>query len=133
MKIAVASGDKKTVSEHFGGAPYFVVVEVEGEKIINRETRNKLGHKELAEEEAHPQTGQEGGHGFTPTASKRHKDIAETVKDCKVIIAGRMGLGAYEDLRDSGLEVITTDVKEIDQVVSLYVKDKLSHMAERLH
>ena len=44
-----------------------------------------------------------------------------------------MGLGAYEDLRDMGLEVITTDTENIDKAVSLYGKGELSHMSERLH
>ncbi len=34
MKIAVASDDKVNVSEHLGSAPYYVVLEVEGENII---------------------------------------------------------------------------------------------------
>lgn len=133
MKIAIASDDKKTVSEHFGGASHFVVVEVDEGKIGNEEVREKPGHKDLAGGEEHPQTGKEGGHGFTADASQRHKKMAEIIKDCKVIIAGRMGLGAYEDLRDLGLEVITTDIKEINEVVSLYAKGELSHMSERLH
>ena len=133
MKIAIASNDKKTISEHFGGAPYFVVVEVEEEKIRNKEVREKPGHKDLAQEEEYPQTGKEGVHGFTAKASERHKKIAGLIKDCKVVIAGRMGLGAYEDLRDLGFEVITTDIKEINEIVSLYAKSKLSHMVERLH
>lgn len=133
MKIAIASDDKKTVSEHFGAAPYFVVVEVKEGNIVNQEIREKLGHKERAEEETSPQTGVEGRHGFTNQASQRHKETAQTIKDCQAVIAGRMGLGAYEDLRDSGLEVITTDIKEINEVVSLYAKGKLSHMSERLH
>ena len=133
MKIAIASNDKRGVSEHFGGASYFVVVEVEEGKIGNEEVREKPGHKDLAGDEEHPQTGKEGVHGFTANASQRHKEMAEIVKDCKVVIAGRMGLGAYEDLRDLGFEVITTGIKEINEVVSLYAKGELSHMAERLH
>ena len=133
MKIAIASDDKEKVSEHFGGASYFVVVEVEGEKIVNEEVKEKLGHRDLAGGEEHPQTGKEGSHGFTAKASQRHKEPGEIVKDCKVVIAGRMGLGAYEDLRDLGLEVITTDIKDIKEVASFYAKGELSHMSERLH
>lgn len=133
MKIAIASDDKKTVTEHFGGAAYFVVVEVEEGKIGNEEVREKPGHKDLAIEEGHPQTGKEGVHGFTADASQRHRKMAGLIKDCKAVIAGRMGLGAYEDLRDLGFEVITTDIKEINEVVSLYVEGKLSHLSERLH
>ena len=133
MKIAVASDDKVSVSEHFGGAPYFVVLEIKREKIIGEEIREKPGHKEFFKREDYPQTGKKGRHGFTAKASQRHKEIAEIVKDCKIVIAGRMGLGAYEDLRDLGFEVIATDVGDIKEVVLLYAGGKLPHMAQRLH
>ena len=55
MKIAVASADKTTVVEHFGTAPYFVVLEVEGENIVNEEVREKPAHKVLSKEEEHAQ------------------------------------------------------------------------------
>ena len=133
MKIAIASDDKQKVSEHFGSAPYLIVLELEKGAILKEEVRGKTGHSELAKEELHPQTGKEGHHGFTAVASRRHKNIAEVVKDCKAIIAGRMGLGAYEDLRDLGFEVITTDLKDIKEVATLYAKGELSHSSERLH
>ena len=133
MKIAVVSDDKKTVTEHFGGAPHFVIVEVEDGKIINEEIREKPGHKEFAKEETHSQMIPEKGHGLTPKASERHRQMGEIVKDCKAIIAGRMGLGAYVDLRNLGFEVIATAVKDIKEAALLYAKGELSHMSERLH
>ncbi|MDP8214754.1 MAG: NifB/NifX family molybdenum-iron cluster-binding protein [Candidatus Euphemobacter frigidus] len=133
MRIAFASDDKKTISEHFGAAPYLVLVEVAEGEIVGREIVEKLGHKERAEEEESPQTGVDGRHGFTQEAFQRHEELALTLGNCKAVIAGRMGLGAYENLRDSGLEVIITDIKDIDEAVSLYIKGELPHLAERLH
>ncbi len=37
MKIAIPTEDKTTISEHFGGAPYFLVVTVEGNKVVKKE------------------------------------------------------------------------------------------------
>jgi predicted Fe-Mo cluster-binding NifX family protein len=133
MKIAIASDDKQKVAEHFGAAPYMVVLDIEKGEIKDEEVREKTGHKEHAQEESHPQTGKEGHHGFTVGSTQRHKEIADTIKDCKAVIAGRMGLGAYEDLRDSGFEVITTELKDIKEVATLYAEGKLSHSSERLH
>ena len=133
MKIAVASSDKVTVSEHFGSALYFVVLEVEGENIVKEEVREKPAHRSLFKEEEHAQVDEGGRHGFTAKASERHKEMGEVVNDCKVIIAGRMGLGAYEDLKELGFEVITTDVKDIKEAASLYAKGALLHKEERLH
>ncbi len=133
MKIAVASSDKVNVSEHFGTAPYFVVLEVEGESIVREDAREKPAHEVLSKEEEHAQVGEGGKHGFTGKASERHKDMGQVVNDCKVIIAGRMGLGAYDDLKELGFEVIATDVKDIKEAASLYAKGELSHKEERLH
>ena len=44
MKIAAITDDGKTISQHFGRAPYYVVVTVEEGKIANFELRDKLGH-----------------------------------------------------------------------------------------
>jgi predicted Fe-Mo cluster-binding NifX family protein len=43
MKIAVITDDGKTISQHFGHAPYYLVVTVENNKIIDRELRDKPG------------------------------------------------------------------------------------------
>jgi len=44
MKIAVITDDGKSISQHFGRAPYFAVVTIEDGKIVNHEMRNKMGH-----------------------------------------------------------------------------------------
>ena len=133
MKIAVATTDKVNVSEHFGTAPYFLVVEMEDGKLVNEKVRNKPCHEKFSGGEEHAQVDERGAHGFTASASRRHKEMGEVVKDCEAIIAGRMGSGAYEDFRELGLKVIATDVKDIKEAVSLYVKGELSHKEERIH
>lgn len=133
MKIAFASDDKKTISEHFGAAPYFVIVEVEEGEIKGREIVEKLGHDERSEEEESPQVDQSGRHGITEEAARRHREMALTLGYCQVVIAGGMGVGACRDLRESGLEVIVTDVKDIDEALFLYLREELPHLPERLH
>ena len=43
MKIAAVSEDGVTISQHFGRAPFYVVVTVEDGKIVSREKRDKMG------------------------------------------------------------------------------------------
>ena len=50
MKIAAVSEDGVTISQHFGRAPFYVVVTVEDGKIVSREQRDKLGHAHFANE-----------------------------------------------------------------------------------
>jgi predicted Fe-Mo cluster-binding NifX family protein len=132
MKIAVATEDKVRVGAHFGACPYIAVFTVEHGEITKMEVREKPGHQRFAAEETHPQTNDEGKHGFGPDAESRHRLMYGLVTDCDVVIAGLMGIGAHEFFRDAGLEVITTDVREIDEVLSLYLKGKLKHLESRL-
>lgn len=132
MKLAIPTEDKKSIEEHFGGAPYFLVISVEGGKVIDREIREKPSHKNFADEEEHPPLNEEGRHGVGSDASERHKVIYETIKDCDVIIAGRMGFGAYGDMQHFGIKAIVTDVKDIDEAIFLYLDGKLRHKDDRV-
>jgi predicted Fe-Mo cluster-binding NifX family protein len=132
MKIAVISEDGKTVSQHFGQAPLYVVLTVEDGKIVARETRDKTGHHSFAGQ-PHQDTAPEERHGYGAGAQSRHASMMETIADCQVLIAGGMGWGAYENLKSHNIEAIVTNVSDIDQAVKLYLKGKLANLMERLH
>lgn len=132
MKIAIPTEDKVTISEHFGGAPFFVVATVESDKVLGKEIREKPGHEKYAATEIGPQLNEKGIHGFGSLAAKRHDEIRKVIKDCNAAIVGRIGLGAYQDLIVSGLKVTVTDVKEIDEALSLYLQEKLPSLEERI-
>ena len=44
MKIAVVTDDERTISRHFGRAPYYLVVTIDAGKVIGRELRDKANH-----------------------------------------------------------------------------------------
>jgi len=50
-----------------------------------------------------------------------------------VLIAGGMGWGAQESLKNRGINTIVTDVESIDEAVKLYLAGKLPNIVERLH
>jgi predicted Fe-Mo cluster-binding NifX family protein len=132
MKIAVISDDGSTISQHFGRAPYYVVVTVENGKVVNKERRDKAGHHTFAGHHGeHHETG--GQHGFDAGAQARHAGMMSNIADSQVLIAGGMGMGAYESLKSRGIETIITDVSNIDQAVNLYLKGQLPNLKERLH
>jgi predicted Fe-Mo cluster-binding NifX family protein len=47
MKIALITDDGKSISQHFGRAPYYLVVTLEDGKEVNRELRPKQGHNQF--------------------------------------------------------------------------------------
>lgn len=131
MKIGIPTNDKTTVSEHFGGSPYFMVITVEDNKVVDKEVREKPSHKDFATTETHPPL-EKGRHGFGPQASERHKEMHEVIKDCDVLLSSRMGLGAYSDMVGFGMKVIVSDVEDIEKAISLYMDGKLSHREDRI-
>ena len=132
MKIAAISEDGTTVSQHFGRAPYYLVVTVEDGKVVSKEKRDKAGHHTFAAGQ-HPDTAHGERHGYDAGAQSRHAAMAQSIGDCQVLIAGGMGWGAYESLKSRGIETIVTDVENIEEAVMLYVEGKLPNLMERLH
>jgi predicted Fe-Mo cluster-binding NifX family protein len=132
MKIVVISDDGTIISQHFGRAPYYVVVTVEDGKVTNKERRDKAGHHTFAGQHGeHHETG--GQHGFDAGAQVRHAGMMSNITDSQVLIAGGMGMGAYESLKSRGIETIITDVSGIDEAVKLFLEGKLLNLKERLH
>ena len=130
MKIAAISDDGTTISQHFGRAMFYVVSTVEGGKVVSKEKRPKAGHHTFAVQEQHP-AGEPLG--FDAASQAKHRSMADTIADCQVLLAGGMGMGAYESLKSYNIQSIVTDVENIDKAVQLYVDGKLPNLMERLH
>lgn len=135
MKIAAVSEDGVTISQHFGRAPFYVVVTVEDGVIIARETRDKMGHAQFAgephNEESHGADPR--GHGFDPAAQNRHARMAAAIADCDVLLARGMGAGAYYSMQQAGIRPILTDIANIDQAVQAVISGQIIDHTERLH
>ena len=131
MKIAAVSDDGVTISQHFGRAPFYVIVTVEGDKVVGKETREKSGHHTFAAHHADVKSGEP--HGYDAGAQIRHASMAETIADCQIMLAGGMGWGAYDSLKSNNIEPIVTDVENIDEAVKRYIDGELDNLMERLH
>jgi predicted Fe-Mo cluster-binding NifX family protein len=132
MKIAAITDDGRTISQHFGRAPYYLVATVENGAIINREMRDKLGHAHFANE---PHEGDRPGqpHGFGPAAQNRHVQMAEAIADCQALLCGGMGAGAYQSMMERGITPVVTEITSIDEAVMAYVEGKIVDRTDWLH
>ncbi len=132
MKVAVITDEGTIISQHFGRAPYYLVLTVEDGKIVNRELRDKLGHSQFANE-PHPveQPGQP--HGMDPASHDKHLRMAEAIADCEALLCRGMGMGAYESMKARGIRPFVTDIAAIDEAVMAYVEGKIVDLVERLH
>jgi predicted Fe-Mo cluster-binding NifX family protein len=131
LKIAAISDDGVHISQHFGRAPYYVVVTVEGGEIVDSETRPKAGHHTFAAQE-HPRLAPGERHGYDPGSQAKHQSMAESIADCEVLIAGGMGMGAYESLKGYGIRPIVTDMEDIREAVLRCADGNLPDHMERL-
>lgn len=132
MKIAAITDEGKTISQHFGRAPYYLVLTIEEGKIINRELRDKLGHNQL-HDQAHTEEHDAAGHGMDSGSHDKHVSMAEAIADCKVLLCGGMGMGAYESMRRLNIQPVVTDLCDIEAAAQAFIDGKLIDHTELLH
>ena len=125
MKIAVATIDGVSVSQHFGQSKGFVVFEAKGADLRSREfrTNNHTPHAQglCSHDGAH----QHGEHS--------HGNILELLNDCKVVLCGGMGAGAAQALRSYGIEpIILASALSVDEAAVAYLNDTLTPSATGL-
>lgn len=132
MKIAVITDDGKTISQHFGRAPYYMVLTIEEGKIVQREMRDKLGHNHFSTQH---DAGEHHGadHGRDAAAHNKHVSMAETIADCKALLCGGMGMGAYESMRRLNIQPLVTTLRDIDEAAQAFIDGKLIDHTELLH
>jgi predicted DNA-binding protein (UPF0251 family)/predicted Fe-Mo cluster-binding NifX family protein len=118
-KIAIPTDDGATISPHFGKAPRFVIITVREGAITAREERAKVHH---------------GLGGFAMKGDLSfHEALVEPILDCNVVLAGGIGWGAYELLREKQLRPILTEVTDISEAVARLIAGTLSDQIERVH
>ena len=132
MKVAVVTLDGDNISQHFGRSPYYKIVSIENNKIINEEMRQRgSGHfaSNRNIEESHSLNAN-GRHGYGADADSKHASMASEISDCTVLIAGGMGEGAYKSFQNAGLNVYLTDHVKINSAINDYLKGKLTNLFE---
>jgi predicted Fe-Mo cluster-binding NifX family protein len=125
MKIAFPTDDGKTISAHFGRAPFFLVADIQNDNSVTYERREKAYHGSQMEHDQH----HEGGEGH----SAMHQGMFGVIADCQILIAGGMGQPAYEHAQEAGKNVILTGEKDIQSAVKLFQENKLASDPRRIH
>ena len=132
MKIACITDDGKTISQHFGRAPYYVVLTIGDGQIVSREMRDKLGHRHFSGQEQES-ARQQRRSGTDPASQSKHVSMAEAISDCQVLLCRGMGFGAYQSMQELGITPVVTDVADIEMAVQAYIQGQLADHPEWLH
>ena len=115
MKIAVASDNKITISNHFGRALGFVIFEINDKRIIGEIYRENVGKH----------SGECG--------SCDHGTMIKNIKDCEVVISYGMGRRIYADLIKNNIQPVVTDEKTVNEAVNKFINNELKNRLDKLH
>jgi transcriptional regulator with XRE-family HTH domain/predicted Fe-Mo cluster-binding NifX family protein len=132
MKIAAITDDGKTISQHFGRAPYYVVLTIEEGKVVAREMREKMGHNQFSSQ-PHDHSSHDENHGLDPTSHNKHISMAAAISDCKALLCGGMGMGAYESMRQLNIQPVVTELRDIEAAVQAFIDGQIIDHTELLH
>ncbi|MGZ6347055.1 MAG: NifB/NifX family molybdenum-iron cluster-binding protein [Anaerolineales bacterium] len=130
MKLAVVTDDHQTISAHFGRADYYEVFNISDGKVTGREIFPKASHNHPANE-PHAEFGYAYGQGSSE--ENLHTRMFAPILDCQFVLAGGMGQGAYNGLKQAGVQPLLTDMRDIDQAVKAYLDGTLIDHPELLH
>lgn len=134
MKIAAVTEDGITISQHFGRAPYYLVITVEDGRIVSREQREKIAHGQgHSHGHSHEVQLADQPHGFDPAAQDTHSRMAAPISDCAVLLARGMGAGAYASLEQAGIRPILTTIANIEEAALQAAAGTIIDHRERLH
>jgi predicted Fe-Mo cluster-binding NifX family protein len=131
MKIAFVTEDGENISQHFGRAPFFMIVEQE-DNVMKRSTMIRKGGCSHGNEEAARPSGQQGDHEHADQPA-RHASMINQLQGCTALISGGMGMSAYTSLLTAGINAYITRVEKISEALDLFNQGKLDNNLELLH
>jgi predicted Fe-Mo cluster-binding NifX family protein len=119
-KVAIASNDQKRVTGHIGRCRSFVVYEISGDKIVNREIRENLFTNHRMMHQNHQHRGEsEGRHS--------HTHLINGLKDCNYLISRGGGWRVVEDLKQHKITTLFADVEMIEDAINMFMKGELQN------
>ena len=125
-KIAFPTNDGEFINQHFGRSKFFLVAEIEGKQVINKELRANDSHQGMKDHHHDHDHAHGHEHHDDPEheaqRARAHARIFELLHDVDIVIAGNMGPGIYNQLVSSGYTVIKTNISSIDDALTAYLK-----------
>ncbi|MBS3946308.1 MAG: hypothetical protein KGZ42_12465 [Melioribacter sp.] len=124
MKIAVASDNQKNVSGHLGRVNGFLICDIEGSEIKNRNyIANSFTNHVLGEKHQHHH---EEGHNHS------HSKLINALNGVDTLIFLSGGWRVVEDLKNNGIKPFLTDEVDADKAVEKFLKGELEEKLENV-
>jgi len=120
MKIAIPSDDGNNISLHFGRCYYFIIYEIEGEKVKNRTVRDNIYCTHRA--------------GICPREMKKqdkifveeHREsVLHEIKDCDLVIGSYINPILKKNFQEHNIKFMVVDEKIADDTIQKYIDNAL--------
>jgi predicted Fe-Mo cluster-binding NifX family protein len=122
MRVAVASADGTSISQHFGRCACFIIFEIENGKVLRKEVRSNT-YTAHGRGDCHG-----GGHGDRPHS---HAAVVEALRDCQAVLCYGMGWRAAEELSQNGIQPLIIDGRRSpEEAVGLYLQGQLTPLGQ---
>jgi predicted Fe-Mo cluster-binding NifX family protein len=109
-RIAVATTDGLSVSEHLARSASFIVMDVTDGRIVSRSVRNRESD-----------------------SCGNHKSFVEMLEGCDDVICGGIGQGAWNALTAHGiLPIVAAGKHSIDEAIGQYLEGSLATTGEKV-
>lgn len=105
LKIALPTDDKTQISGHTGKATFFAIASIENGNMTHLEFRENPQH--------HHGTG--GEH--------IHAETVAIIKDCDIIIVGKIGKYLKNELQAEGKKIVLTSSASIGEGIKRYLSE----------
>jgi predicted Fe-Mo cluster-binding NifX family protein len=124
MKVAIASDDGVTISNHFGRTRGFVIYDISENGEITSKAYHENNHTHhMQHEQAHHAHEHAHGHGHGP--------VMRLLGDTQVVISRGMGRRILEDLTQAEIQPFIVDVREVEEAIEKYLADGLDNNLSR--
>ena len=132
MKVAVATDDGKTISRHFGRAPYYLVFTIDDAELVSKEIRIKPDGRQFTHR-IHQHHSEGSGHGFGTCALTRRTQMIDAIRDCDAIVVADVICGTYLEMTEIIIRPFVTEREDAEQAVRDFIDGQLDEYTEWLH
>jgi len=112
-KIAIATDDKETISQHLGRANYFAIYTITPDEVIDRQyIKNEAAHHRK--------------HRSHDDHKRVHREMISQLSGCQVILAAGMGDPIRKDFEEAGMKgYVVVEGGSIEEAVQQYLDGEL--------
>jgi len=117
-KIAVATDDKKLISDHLGRAEYFAIYTISADSILDKKYIKNIftPHKKVKGND----------NSSRERARHEHNDLIAALSECELVLSRGIGKRMARDLQIAGINgYVVVEEGAMDEIIEKYIRGEL--------